>query len=187
MAFIVKNRNQAGVSSASRQGFSTVDQWIQVTQATNAGAGIALPATTTGQLFRVKGGRVVVKCLLGQVTTVIQTQANNMKVSSKALDAASTAIGSAVDIAANVDVTGLQVGGFYFVEGDGTAGVLANAGGSLIGTNSGYWIAPQGEIYITTSATNTGAMKWDVWYQPLDPGSFIEAAVLTNSLLTAAI
>jgi hypothetical protein len=61
----------------------------------------------------------------------------------------------------------------YFVEGDGTAGVLSNAGAAYVGPNSGQFIVPQGEIYLTTSATNTGAMKWDLWYQPLDEGAYV--------------
>jgi hypothetical protein len=62
-----------------------------------------------------------------------------------------------------------------FVEGDGTAMVKSTAGAAFIGANSGQWIAPQGEIYITTSATNTGAIKWDIFYQPLDAGAYVEA------------
>jgi len=185
MALILKDiKRPQGSSSKS----STIDQAIKVSGAvTSAGAGVALPATTTGQLFRVKGGRVRVKALIGEVTTIIQTQACNLKVSSKKLDSASAAVGTAVDVASNVDVTALEVGGTAFVEGDGTAVVLANAGATLVGS-TGEWIAPQGEIYVTTSATNTGAMKWDIFYQPLDPGAYVEAAPLTAAgILTAAI
>lgn len=169
MAFLVKNSIRR-TGGTSKDGNNVLDQYIQVSCPTRT-----IPATTTDQIFRVKGGRVLVKALLGTVTTIIQVQADNMKVSSKALDATSTAIGTAVDVAANVDVTGREVGGMYFVEGDGTAGVLSNAGAAFIGPNSGNWIAPQGEIYVTTSATNTGAMKWDIWYLPLDPGAYVEA------------
>lgn len=184
MAMMIKDTKRP-TGSSGRQ--ATIDQWIQVSQASALGTGIALPATTTGQLFRVKGGRVLVKTLLGEVTTIIQTQADNLKVSVKKLDNASVAVGTAVDIAANLDVTAIEVGGFLFTEGDGTALVKSTAGGALVGTNTGYWIAAQGEIYLTTSATNTGAVKWDIWYQPLDAGAYVEAAPLTAGLLTAAI
>lgn len=177
MAFAIKNRT-AAVASASRNGFATIDQWIHVTTAART-----IPATTTDQIFRVKGGRILVKALVGEVTTVIQTQADNLKVSTKKLDNASVAVGTAVDIAANLDITAMEVGGFYFVEGDGTAGVKSTAGGALIGANSGNWIAAQGEIYLTTSATNTGAMKWDIWYMPLDEGAYVESV----GVATAAI
>jgi hypothetical protein len=179
VALLIKNNHRPQSSSIQP---IILDQLVKVSQ-----PAVALPASTTGQLFRVKNGRVMVRLLLGEVTTVIQNQACNTKISSKRLDSASAAVGTAVDIAANVDIANKEVGSFYFVEGDGTAGVLALAGGSLIGTNSGQWIAPQGEIYVTTAATNTGAMKWDLWFQPIDPGAYVEAAVLTNSLLTVAI
>ena len=170
MAFLIKNNIRQTASSASRQANVVLEQFIQVTCPART-----IPATTTDQIFRVRGGRVLVQALIGEVTTVIQAQADNLKVSSKRLDNSSVAVGTAADIAANVDMTGLEVGGLYFVEGDGTAGVLSNAGGALIGANSGRWVAPQGEIYLTTSATNTGAMKWDIWYLPLDPGAYVEA------------
>ena len=167
MAFLIKNATRPA-ATASKQGNSLVEQLIMVSSASKT-----LPATTTQQLFRVVGGRILVKYLIGEVTTVVQTQACNTKVSSKRLDNSSVAVGTAKDLAANVDITGLEVGSTYFVEGDGTAGVLATAGGTYVGPNSGYFIVPQGEIYVTTAATNTGAMKWDIWYQPLDPGAYV--------------
>jgi hypothetical protein len=179
MALFIKDIKRPQGSSGRQ---ATIDQWIQISQ-----PAVALPATTTGQLFRVRGGRVLVRGLLGEVTTLIQTQACNTKVSSKKLDNSSVAVGTAVDVASNLDITAIEVGGFLWVEGDGTALVKATAGASLIGANSGMWIAPQGEIYITTAATNTGAIKWDLWYQPLDTGAFVEAATLTAGILTAAI
>jgi hypothetical protein len=170
MAILLKNDNPGRPS--------TLAQSIKVSVPART-----VPATTTDQLFRVKGGRVLVRALLGEVTTLIQTQADLMKVSSKALDANSAAIGTAVDVAADVDITARQVGGFYFVEGDGTAGVLSNAGAAFIGTNSGHWIAPQGEIYLTTSATNTGAMKWDIFYEPLDKGAYVDPVLVATAAI----
>lgn len=177
MAFIVKHRHTRQ-NTVSQAGDAVLSQWIRVKTPTRT-----IPATTTDQIFRVRGGRVLVRAILGTVTTVIQAQLDNMKVSSKKLDAASAAVGTAKDLSANVDITGLEVGGTYFVEGDGTAGVLATAGGTFMGANTGMCIVPQGEIYLTTSATNTGAMEWEMWYQPLDPGAYVDP-VLTA---TAAI
>lgn len=186
MAFLLKNAKRPTGSSTP---ISTIDQWIQVRNATNTGAGVALPATTTGQLFRVRVGAVLVRALVGRVTTAIQNQACNYKISIKQLTAADVAVGTAVDISANVSVANQELGGFHFIEGDGTAGVLSTAGGALIGANSGNWIASgPSEIYATTSATNTGAMIWDLWYQPLDAGAYVEMAPLTAAgILTAAI
>lgn len=180
MAFIVKNINRAFGDTGPQ--VALLEQYVQTSQPT-----VALPATTTGQVFRVLGGAVLVKGLLGRVTVATGATATNLKVSSKQLTSASVAVGTAVDIAANVSVASLEVGSFIWVEGDGTAAVTANAGCSLVGSNTGYWIAPQGEIYLTTSATNTGSVKWDIWWQPLDGGAYVVPATLTSSLLTAAI
>src|SRR3954468_12098102 len=114
MAFLLKNVNRVQGTSTPA---AVVDQAIKVTQSTNAGAGLALPATTTGQLFRGFGGRILVKALIGEVTTAVQAQANNLKVTVKKLDNAAVAVGTAVDIAANVDVNGIAVGSHVFVEG----------------------------------------------------------------------
>jgi hypothetical protein len=40
----------------------------------------------------------------------------------------------------------------------------------MVGT--GAVIAP-GEIQLTTSATNTGSVKWDLYYLPLDPAAYV--------------
>jgi hypothetical protein len=179
MALMLKNRTfNRSTGSASAQGYAYLEQLIHVSVPART-----IPATTTDQLFRVKGGRVKVKALVGEVTTVIQTQADNMKVSSKRLDNSSAAVGTAVDVASNLDITAMEVGGSVFVEGDGTALVKSTAGAVLMGTNSGEWIAPQGEIYLTTSATNTGAMKWDLWYVPLDEGAWVEPVLSATAAI----
>ena len=179
MAFLVKNQHRP---TGGTQQAAVLEQWIKTTQ-----PAIALPASTTGQLFRVFGGKVLVRALVGTVTTIIQSSDPVLKISSKQLDNAAAAVGTAIDIASTVDLSSLEVGGTVFVEGDGTALVKANAGCVLGGTNDGTWIAPQGEIYLTTGATKTGAIRWDIWYQPLDEGAYVVPATLTASLLTAAI
>lgn len=176
MAFLLKQSGQQRLAGSGEP--AVLSQAIKVSTPTRT-----IPATTTDQIFRVHGGRVRVKALIGEVTTVIQTQADNMKVSAKKLTAAGAAVGTAVDVASNVDITALEVGGHYFVEGDGTAGVLSTAGAVFAGGASGQWVCEQGEIYLTTSATNTGAMKWDLYYEPLDEGAYV-VPVLTA---TAAI
>lgn len=179
MAFAIKNQNRTYGSSTP---ISILDQFILASQ-----PAVILPATTTGQLFRVTGGRVLVRALVGEVTTATSATATNCKVSSKKLSNASVAVGTAVDVASNVAVASQEIGALFFVEGDGTAMVTSTAGAAFIGTNTGLWIAPQGEIYLTTSATNTGVVKWDIWYQPLDPGAVVVPAALSSGLLAAAI
>lgn len=130
-------------------------------------AAATLPATTNQTIFTVSGGNVLIPLLYGVVTTIIQAQANNLKVTSV------PTVGTAVDLAANLDVNAKEAGTLLLVEGDGTALVGANAGAGLNGIGTGCMIVPPGVIRITTSATNTGATRWQCWYVPLDNGATV--------------
>ena len=171
MALLIKN-SPGRSTGPSNPGQATLEQRTHVKRAAKV-----LPQTTTEILFKVIGGRVLVHNLVGEVTTVLTSTDPIAKISSKKLNAAlDTAVGTAVDVASTVSLASLEVGGFAYVEGDGTALVKSTAGAAFIGANSGNWIAPNGEIYLTTGASNTtGAMKWDLWYQPLDEGAYVVA------------
>jgi hypothetical protein len=134
-----------------------------------ARATAALPQTATGHLFTVTG-RVLVTALVGQVTTAIQSTDPVAKITS------TPTAGTAVDVASTVDLSSLEVGGFIFAEGDGTALVKSNAGAAFIGANSGRFICNAGYIDLITGASKTGAVKWDLYYVPLDDSSSVVAA-----------
>lgn len=185
MALLLKNNHRPAASSIQPV---VIDQWIKVIQqSATPGTGVNLPISTTGRLFRVKGGKVRIRALIATVTTIVQTQTCNLKVSAQKLTTGSATVGTAVDIASNLDITALEAGGHLFVEGDGTAVVKSTAGAVLVGTNTGYWIAEPGQIYVTTDATNTGKLIYELWYQPLDAGAFVEPEVLAAGLLQAKI
>jgi len=187
MALIIKSaKRQQGGQALQPE---ILSQYIRVRrESAVAGVGVALPASTTGQLFRVKGGKVLVRALIGTVTTAIQATDPVTTVLAKQLTNGSVAVGTAVTIASTVDLSSLEVGGMIAVVGTGGALVKANAGAlvSAAGLFSDM-VIPQGEIYLNTTATKSGNVVWDLWYQPLDPGAFVEPAILTAGLLTAAI
>ncbi len=130
-------------------------------------AAATLPATTTQTIFTVAGGRVAIILLLGEVTTIVQALANNLKVTS------APTVGTAVDLASNLDINGKEAGTLLLAELDGTALVGANAGAGLSGVGAMFAIVPIGVIRIETSASLTGATKWDLWYFPLDLGASV--------------
>lgn len=179
MAFMIKNRkgrSQTGQAGSYTEGL--IDQKVHVSRPTSTAAALS---TSNNNLFQVLGGRVRVRGIVGQVTTIIQSQATTLKITSTAKDSAGTTVGTAVDVASTVDVNALEVGGLVFVEGDGTALVKSLAGAAFIGTNSGEWVAPQGYISMIAGAASTGALKWDLWYEPLDEGAFVIAVPLTST------
>ncbi|MEW2420444.1 hypothetical protein AB0911_07860 [Streptomyces nigra] len=128
-----------------------------------------LPATTQSAIFTVTGGRVLVTSLVGEVTTAIQNQACNLKVT------ANPTTGTDVDIAANLNVQADEVGCLY-----GITGLFSDA---LVGANAGAGVVPRnpvvlpvGTLDLVTSATNTGSVKWSLTYVPLDDGASVAAA-----------
>jgi hypothetical protein len=129
----------------------------------------ALPATTASAIFNVSVGAVLVHMLIGRVTTIVQAQANNTKLTSV------PTAGTSVDICAVVDITGLEVGGWL-----SPIGVFATA---LTKGNAGALALPDrpfalgvGALKLDCAATNTGSIKWSIWYTPIDDGAYITAA-----------
>lgn len=177
MAYTIKNAKSQTLAKVAGGGNDRLSQYVQVRKPTQA------PTSTSKQLFRVRGGRVLVRGMLGEVTTIIQNSDPVIAIASKALNEAGVAVGTAVTIASTVNISSAEVGSLIWVEGDGSALVLAVAGCAFLGANSGLWIAPRGEIYITTTTTKTGSIQWDLWYEPLDPGAYVDAVIgLVNTI-----
>jgi len=132
-------------------------------------AAIAVAAISTKSLFTVVGGNCLVVGLIGEVTTIIETQADATKYIS------TPTVGSAVDLCSAVDITAQEVGGLLTITGVlATAAVKGTAGAGVMMANS-IVVAP-GVIGLNTAADNTGAMKFSIWYVPLEDGAYIEAA-----------
>jgi hypothetical protein len=112
-----------------------------------------------------KNGRIVLMALIGEVTTAIQAQACNLSVN---IDSDA---GAADVLASTLETNADAVGTFYSVEGDGTA-LLVAEGNGLACQGNGTILAP-GIVTITTSATNTGSIKWDLYYLPLDETAYV--------------
>ena len=130
-----------------------------------------LPATTTQNIFTIAGGRVWVTALIGEVSTVFGATATNLKCTSV------PTTGTAVDIASNLAVANFEAGALLIVEGDGTALIgTATGAGFAPALNALPFVLPIGTIKIETSATNTGATKWDLFYFPLDDGASVASA-----------
>jgi len=129
----------------------------------------ALPATTDGALFTITGGRILLTSIVGEVTTVIQTQANNTK-----LKFNPTATGADQDLCAVLDTSADAVGELYTI-----TGIVADAMRSdlLIGQGmTNPLILSEGDIELDCAATNTGSVKWTAHYIPLDDGAVLVSA-----------
>ena len=129
-----------------------------------------LAATSTVDLFTVATGRVVVHAIVGEVTTVVQGQATVCKLIS------TPTTGTATDLCATLDLTGDEAGCLY--------GITGLFGDALVGSNAGATVAPRNPVIVpigvigfnNASAVNTGSVKWDIYYTPLDTGAMIVSA-----------
>jgi hypothetical protein len=123
-----------------------------------------LPQTATGTIFTVAGGRVIILALIGEVTTIIQAQANAVKFIS------TPTVGTAVDLCTTADINALEVGGRVALPGAvGSALTKANAG--AIALQTANVLVPAGTIGLNTAASNTGQMKFTCWWIPFDSGA----------------
>jgi hypothetical protein len=127
-----------------------------------------LPAGVAEALFTVTGGRIVVYQIVGEVTTVIQTQAN----ATKLIHTVGT--GTDTDLCAVLDITGDEVGTLYGITGT-FADAMLGAGQALPGQTSPIVLKP-GDIELSCAATNTGSVKWSLYWAPLDDGVSVAAA-----------
>lgn len=140
---------------------------IKVSRAT-----AALPQTTAGALFTVTGGRILVTSLIGEVTTVIQTQADNTKLTFDPTDA-----GATQDLCAVLDITADAVGTCYSLTGT-PATALQDALNFLPSSKvlAQPLVLKPGSILLDCAASNTGSVKWDLTYIPYDSGAAVAAA-----------
>lgn len=128
-----------------------------------AGASIANGETS---IFTITGGRVLVTCILGYVTIVVQGQTTNIKV---VYDP--TTAGADTDLCAVVDCNAAAVGSYIALTGTiASAAVIGLLRANLQATP---FILEAGAIHQNSSAASTGAISWDLWYFPIDSGATI--------------
>lgn len=149
----------------------------QNTQIRNASLGFVtsratntLPQTATGNIFVVSGGRILVAAVVGEVTTVLGGTVTTLSIGSTPTvgSAANTLLGTATA------VTSLAVGGKIYSASSG--GVVVDTAGAGGVQQAARILVPVGNITITTSANDTGSVKWDLLWAALDPGASVVAA-----------
>lgn len=143
----------------------SMEQSIQKAQ--TLGAGAATP------LFTITGGPILVKRIVGIVTTILSGTSNGT------LQATTTAPAATVGLSTTVAIDNDAAGTSYrFV---GATGVLtpATAGAVIIDpvtVADCEFLVPIGNINFLTSGSLTGAIGWYMSYIPLSPLSRVAAA-----------
>lgn len=151
----------------SPQGVRGASLGIRVDRAT-----AALPQTATGSIFTVSGGRIVVTSLVGEVTTVLGATATTLMVVSTPTTGVATTLASATA------VTSSAVGSWFTLPATlGSALVVTPVAGAVALPSLDLGIlVPIGAVQLTTSASDTGSVKWSMTYVPYDDAATVVAA-----------
>ena len=128
-----------------------------------------LPQSTAAAIFNVTGGKVKILSIVGEVTTIIQAGANNMKLISN------PTTGADVDLCAVVDIDTDAVGTMYNITGTLTDAMVATTSGAYKAQSNAVDVAA-GTIDLSCSASKTGQIKWALYYLPIDSGAVVTAA-----------
>ena len=120
----------------------------------------ALAQTGDLSLFTVTG-RVEVLQIIGEVTTVVQTQANNT------LLKINPTVGADVDICAALDISADAVGSLYTITGTFADALINTVSGAVPSQASGV-VLTAGVLELECAASNTGSVKWTVQYRAID-------------------
>lgn len=134
----------------------------QITQRPTA----TLPQTAAGSLFRITGGKVRIKSIVGEVTTVIQTQANATKLQFVGTNPVAT-----TDLCATLDITAKAVGSLFTIVGVVATAMKVTTNNLVVPADdmgaNGLILGP-GDIKLNCAASNTGNVKWTVEWERVD-------------------
>lgn len=146
----------------------------------NRGARVDRPAQSTAllfttaavPLFNVVGGKILELAIIGEVTTEISNDATLAKWTG------TPTVGTAVDLCANsATLAQAAVGKQLVMTGTlATAMTIANAGGALWQATA--HVIDVGTIDITGTVQGvTGAIKFSIWYLPLEDGAYVTSTL----------
>ena len=127
----------------------------------------AVVTAVTRNLFTVSGGRIVVTQILGEVTTVMQALATNVRLS------ADPTTGTTRNLCANLNIASYAEGDLLGITGINTDAMIPPATGGALEAQTVGVIVQEGTIDLISDAAPTGSIKWTLKYIPLDPGASV--------------
>ncbi len=159
-----------GVSMAEVMRY--IQEFVGVQVVTRATA--ALPQSTQSALFTISGGAIQLLSIIGEVTTVIQNQANDTQ-----LVFNPTGTGSDLDLCADLDIANDAVGTVYSITGTLADALKSTSLWAVAPADNIPWpglILAPGTIELDCAASNTGSVKWTLLYKKLESASAVVAA-----------
>ena len=178
MSDVVGNKTDAAVldvtTTASMMAYQKGLMGSTIRTAVKTGATMT---STADPIFTVAGGPVQIISIVGRVTTVSASQANDLK-----LQAAVTDPAGDTDMSTAVETNADAVGTIYHFVGPTAILTPVTAGAAILDYGSvtvtpSQWIMSPGDIEaIGAQATHTGNVEWSCAYFPLSPSATLVAA-----------
>lgn len=156
----------ANFNESTREMIGNIGLGLRVDRAT-----ATLPQGTAGTIFNVVGGRVLMTGILGEVTTAIGG-GNAMKLIANP----TVATAADTDLCGAVDMNTCDIGDLLSIEGTPATGMLAAHAGAVQMIGQKGIALPVGTLQLHCAGSTTGAIKWSIWYIPLDDGAYVTAA-----------
>lgn len=125
----------------------------------------------TGNLFSVRGGLIKIVDIVGIVQTVIQTQANSIRL---LIDPENPATDT--NICGTLNVSADAVGTVYTITGTNYANAMVDTDNGVVAPQATAIICPPGMVELSASATNTGVIRWSMYYVALSPNVQVNVA-----------
>lgn len=132
-----------------------------------------LPQTADEAMFRITGGFVRILSLIGVVTVVIETQANNTKIKHNP-----SGTGSDVDLCAVLDISADAVGTVYSIVGVVATALKSTTLWAVLPADNIPWpglILGPGDIELDCAASNDGEIRWTCEWEPVDGAASLVA------------
>lgn len=129
-------------------------------------ADVAMPDTTTLDLFTVAGGKVMLTMMIGTIGTVHGGGSDNCSLEFNPSSGTLTILNTTVDI------DGSDAGTVLL--GDMSGGALIEVDAlKAASTSGGYSIVDTGAVEVRQSATVSGTYVWQIWWKPIDEGATV--------------
>lgn len=154
-------------NEGSRQAVADLNAGIKISRAT------AAIENGADALFNVKGGRILLLGLVGQITDVMDATATTLKIT------ANPDTGSDTDLCiASASIATEEVGTMFTLPAAvGSALTISSTMGAAPLTAPPVFVVAPGTLDLVAGVgANAGKAKWDLFYVPLDKGAYVEAA-----------
>lgn len=127
-----------------------------------------MPQGAASAIFTVTG-KVKILNIIGEITTVLGSTANALKL------IANPTVGADVDLCATVEGNAGAVGSLLTITGTFANAMIKTVSGA-VPTQASPVIVTAGTIDLSAAGSTTGSIKWTCIYEPIDQGAMVIAA-----------